>query len=897
MNKAFSPKALWAFVVFPQIFSIAYASISLGIPNIKAMIFPFAITSFSSLYFGFYAYKKGEAERINPKMFLAISVIYACFILYSVVNGVETSYLQNYISPKLVFILANMVSVLYGIIGFCNSTTSPGKTYKVSKYAIGLFIIPLIWFLAFNSLGGMNANAVAMTLIIAGGYMALFFTTKMLFIWRLNKAPLSLDNQPSKNYYTAAITIGITMPLLGLAINQGTGTSWNTDGISTGIFGNFGHPLFFIIAAVNGILLLLTKVKDSRLRLFLFYLKSAGYTYVLYFFVVFLPLIPMGVYGIVLGGLGLLILAPAMLTILQGYHLIKEGAILKKSWNLGRVLSVFFIGIITIPLCMGITISGDKANFKAAIEYLQQNDSEEVKPVNLARLQRTLKNIKSNLRFVSGRFEFSETNTPIINNLYSTYVLDKKIILKENVLRLENLFFDKGNNIAELSLSNPSIVSNNVGILEADSSTKYDEKSGVYKSWVNLKLQNNTSETNGEYKTTFTLPEGAYITDYYLDVLGTRKEGILTDRRAALFMYQKIVNTRRDPGLLHYIGKNTLELRVFPFMASELRVTGFEIIHSKKFTLELDGKAIALGGDDKQKEIKVNGAVLLTAEQKTKLSPIVRKPKYYFVIDSSKNSSVDWHLSQVREYTKINNINSADVIFASHKLQKFPPSEISQAKYKAECGFNLHMAVRTILSNEDKNAFPIIIAVSDNIESAVMPYNVYSLSKSFPESSYYYALNHNLSLKPYSFEDNKFGNSIDKPIIAPILDYNGVYVLDNGANEVVLTDEFMDTFKTTNNQYEAAMYINALISAGKTDSIDLLRASFRGRILTPQNAFIVVETSEQERELLSLQEKLLSNNELTPTVTLDEPSLVSCIIIFLVVVFIVSQKKSFQRDL
>ena len=890
MKKVFSPKGLWTLVVLPQIFSITYVSISIGISNIATVILPLSIISLSCLYFAVYAYKKGEEERISPKMFLVISIIYACLILYAAANTAEITHMKGYVSPRLIFILTSMVSVLYGIIGFCDSTMSQGNTFKVSKHTLGLIAIPLIWFLAGNFLGGVNTNTTIMTIIVALCYIVLFFLTKFLFLWKRDRAPLAVDTEPSEKYYTAAVIIGIVLPFFGLALNQSF-TGGINGGISAGVFGDFSHPLFLIIALVNGSLLLVPRVKDSRLRLLLFYLKSAGYTYILYFFIVFIPILPVGVWGITVFGLGLLVFAPAMVTIFQGYHLIKEGIILIKTWSKGIVLGVFLFGILTIPLFMGITIYGDKANFKFAVEYLETKDADKVNPVNLSRLQRTINNINSNILLVRGDFGFSMTNTPILSNIYSSYVLDKKIISKENVIRLENLFFDKGHNMEELSLSDPSIVSSSVRILEADSITSFDENLGVYKSWVNLKLQNFSSEGNGEYKTEFKLPEGAYITDYYLNVLGTKKEGILTDRRAALFMYQKIVNTRRDPGLLHYIGKNTLELRVFPFGANEIRETGFEILHSKKFTLELDGKAISLEGDDKQKEIMTNGAVLLTSEQKTQLPSVVRKAKYYFVIDNSKNSAVDWHISQIKEYTELNNITTADVIFASHILQKCALSELSLIKYKSERGFNFNLAVRDILSKEDKNNFPIIIAVSDNLPSAVMPYDAFTLSKSFPESPFYYSLNHNLTLKPYSFEANKGENSIDKPVVMPILDYKGVYVLDNDENELVITDGFNNTFKSANNQYENALQIHTLLSSGNTDSLDLLRASFRARILTPQNAFIVLETQEQERELLDLQEKLLSSNETSPTVTLDEPSLISCIVILLVIVFISKRKK------
>jgi hypothetical protein len=749
------------------------------------------------------------------------------------------------------------------------------KQMPILLSVIGLILVPLSWYLGMNYIFGINSKSVMITVIGACGYGLIFFIIKLILKGRHIRASFNSDNPPSSKYNTAAFITAFVLPLAGLIINQ-----------SFSAFGDFSHPLFYIIAAVNGILLLLPKSNNTRLRLAMFYLKSVGYTYILYFFIIFLPITPLGFVGIIFYGLGLLIFAPAMVTLLQGYHLLKEWVILKKTWNNWLVAAVFSLGIITLPLCMAVTFYFDKGNFNTAAQYLEQNDYTKISVVNLNRLQRTLKNIKGSMK-VSGRtFGFSDGNTPIISGLYTRLVLDNKIISQENVMRLENLFFDAGHNITERNLSDPSFVRNTVRILDANSETRYDEKSGVYKSWVNLKLENYSSSGNSEYRTEFTLPEGAYISDYYLNVLGKRKEGILTDRRAALFIYRKIVNTRQDPGLLHYIGRNTLELRVFPFAANEVRETGFEILHSQKLTLNLDDKTISLGGDNEQKEIEVDGALLLTSAQKSHLKLVERKPKYYFVIDSSKNSDIAWHIDQIKKYTVLNHIDIADVIFASYKLDKYSLSDISQAKYKAEGGFNLNAAVRTILSSKSTEDFPIIIAVSDNILSAVLPFNINSLSKKFPESSYYYALNHNLTLSPYSFDNNNLGNSIDKPIITPILAYNGIYVQNNDKSEVVLTDKLKNTFTPTGNQYKDAILLNAMVSSEKSDSLELLRGSLRSRILTPQTAFIVVETQDQERELLDVQEKLLSSNGSTPTITLDEPSLTICIILLMLVVLI-----------
>jgi hypothetical protein len=206
------------------------------------------------------------------------------------------------------------------------------------------------------------------------------------------------------------------------------------------------------------------------------------------------------------------------------------------------------------------------------------------------------------------------------------------------------------------------------------------------------------------------------------------------------------------------------------------------------------------------------------------------------------------------------------------------------------------MAANDILRNEDASSFPIIIAVSDNMPSAVLPRNIHSLSGKFPESLYFYALNHNLTLTPYSYEDNKAGYSVTEPMVTPILDYDGKYVLNNNKSELVLTDASEVQPVLTGNQYEDAILLDALqqkeLLAGKIDSVELVRASFRSKILTPQTAFMVVETKEQEKELLDLQERFLNNKFDAPTVTLDEPPFAVSIILFALVILMLKLKKT-----
>ncbi|HYE11049.1 MAG TPA: MSEP-CTERM sorting domain-containing protein, partial [Patescibacteria group bacterium] len=498
MKKIFSPLFIIAFVTLPQLLSLGYLSAAFGPANIQSMIIPLIAIFFVSIFFMVYAYRIRREEVIRTKVFAVISAVYTVIIAISILFGPESFFLNTSTSPKLIFIAACMISVIYGIMGLAYNTTPPGKACDIARYVVGIVFTPFIWFLGINFVSGVNANAITLILIIASIYALIFFIIKLFFIWRLRKTPFSFDAIPPKKYYIAVTVIALCMPLLGLLVNQ-TFSDFGIGNNSVGLFGNFSHPMFYIIAVLNGILLLVPPIKNKRLRLMLFFFKSAGYTYILYFFVVFIPLLPLGLVGIIFYGLGLLVLTPLFVALLQGYHLVKEWIILSKSWSLWQVTAVFCIGIIALPLCITATVWGDRANFATAAQYLEQKDLSHSSPVDLKKLQRTLDNIEDNLQTTRGMLGISSNNTPILSQLYTRLILDGKILSQDNVLTMENLFFDAGHDLTSNNLSNPDIVNNNVRLLDAVSETRFDDKIGVYRSWINLKLENAPYADNGEY--------------------------------------------------------------------------------------------------------------------------------------------------------------------------------------------------------------------------------------------------------------------------------------------------------------------------------------------------------------------------------------------------------------
>jgi len=62
----------------------------------------------------------------------------------------------------------------------------------------------------------------------------------------------------------------------------------------------------------------------------------------------------------------------------------------------------------------------------------------------------------------------------------------------------------------------------------------------------------------------FPLPEEAAITDFAMYVDGKRISGKILDKNKARKVYEDIVRSMRDPGLLEYVGRNMFKARVYP---------------------------------------------------------------------------------------------------------------------------------------------------------------------------------------------------------------------------------------------------------------------------------------------------------------------------------------------
>ena len=196
-----------------------------------------------------------------------------------------------------------------------------------------------------------------------------FMWTTCLFLFlfaQLIHALLTAQSRWSAAARSAAATVilAVIAPQAGLILNK----------LFYNVFGDFNSAWFFIIAAVNGLSLLFDMSK-TRFKLPLFYIRAAGFVYVAYFTVVFSPYMFFGLIGVLYYGLGLLVFAPAAISLKQAIMLLKDMKLLSRVYKKPVIAAVAALGFLTLPTLLSANFYIDRVNFQNAARYVSGGES------------------------------------------------------------------------------------------------------------------------------------------------------------------------------------------------------------------------------------------------------------------------------------------------------------------------------------------------------------------------------------------------------------------------------------------------------------------------------------------------------------------------------------------
>ncbi len=761
-------------------------------------------------------------------------------------------------------------------------------------------------------------NAAFKTVLSVGAFAVgplafLFFLARSIYI-------LTQRREDKEVGILMRVLLTIVLPLLGLAVNSGLFFGTFSSQREEGIFGNFNSPWFYGLALLNGLLLCLpAEGLAPRWRLALLVGRSAMLGYTGYFFLVFLPWLPLSVLAIILIGTGFLMLAPLMLLVVHLSALGDDLAALQAYYSPVVHRLALVSGALVLPLAVTASYYHDRRVLHAALEYTYTPDYTKHYDLDASALARTLAVVQGH-KDNSWDF-FMGSQQPYLSAYFNWLVLDNLTLPESKITDLQKLFIgDKQENAARRwsSWTPPTNFAEDQGaavgqpqLRQLSARSTFDAKQQAWVSWVDLEIANtDASRQTAEYSTVLTLPAGCWVGDYYLDINGRREPGILAERKAATWIYTQIVNehTSHDPGLLSYIGPDRLSLRVYPVVGAAVRRTGIQLLHKEPFVLAIGERSVQLGTPATAPSVVApiatpGGAVVyLSAAAKRQLPLVQRQPYYHFLLDVSagQQGHKAGYVQRVQRFLRDKPLpGKAQFSLVNTYTTPVPAGADWQPalqNFANAGGCYLTGAVRRTLAAAQLHptaTYPRLIIVTDSLQDAVLATDFADLQAAYPESDEFYVLRPEGQLESHSLRQ-----ASHQPMrVAPVPDSAAampvaVRAWPNAAHaQAYLPDTDEATLVLP---YPAAplavpagaptRWLTGLLLHGFTQwqslhpeatergHVPFIKASFQASILTPLTAYLVLENEAQKAALRRKQDEVLAANSNLDAQETEPPS-------------------------
>jgi hypothetical protein len=801
--------------------------------------------------------------------------------------------------------------------------TPKEKEHSLPRTILGAVLVPGFWYLVLNlgipffkSLFGSAYMSVFnkkfighifLILAIGSTIAFLFFAVRLAYLMLLKK-PLA---EYRRAYLYKAFFL-IVLPLLCFAVYNGFMSPGRAMHQVFNFLGDLSHPWYYIMAAVNGILLSLPAFQNRGLRLGLFLAKSITYSFVFYFFIAMLPFLPFSIPAIIAFGLGVLMLTPLVVMVVHTQSLTTDYQFLKEQYVPGILLSIFLAGFLVLPLGITGKFMYNRATLNRMLAYVYKPDFSVDSPASIDRsaARRTLDSIKEYKRATAA---FIPERKPYITPFYRWLVLDNMTLSNGKIQVLERIFW--GASDVKVQETGDVVSPGPAPTIAAIKTESSPSENGQYsRSWIHLEIKNRSARQR-EYLTRFRLPAGVWISDYYLKIGNERVRGILTDKKSATWVYQQITSERKDPGIVYYIENGEIALRVFPVEGGQTRYTGFEVVHRGPVRIDIDRHPITLapaGNSEQEQAVSAldGKVVFIPKREKSKLPRFIRKPYYHFILDCSAGTGAkrDGSLARIRKLLdrRETNAGTARVTLVNYRMSTFDLShgwEDKVRQFPAEGGFYLERAFKSILFRnyqEGSKGYPVLVVVSDNLRNAIFTGSMDGFLPLLPEKDTYYELDSSgrLNSRPLAASrieaNGKHLDRIPRHVLAWPDDKSPIAFLpDDNQATIVLKPSVLETsaadlrgISWENGLMLQGMWMNMELFPSKTEgnSLSLIKQSFRTGIMIPLTSFIALENEAQRQALLRKQERVLSANkslDIGEESEMSEPGMAIMIIVLL----------------
>jgi len=359
-------------------------------------------------------------------------------------------------------------------------------------------------------------------------------------------------------------------PLAGLCLNQ-----------SVPFPVDFQAPIIYLLAILNGIVLMLPVVRSLFWHRAIWLAQCVLFPFSAYFFLVFLPWLPLSLFAVIAAGAGFLMLVPLVLGIAHAYRL-ADG--FREEVRDGRAWPVALLGLGAVLLLPALGLDSawhDRVALDDALAYLYSPDYRHdiTFPGGLPALASALQHLRE---VKHGIF------LPFLTPLYDRIVFHGLVLPDAKIDELQAAFFGeaavaqagvflRSRNPGDNTWPAPLSPSRDV-ILDNVQVTAQPE--GASSTARLLLTMRNLGPGGAEFSATIHLPEGVYMSGFALQMNGDFVPARIVERKTAQWVYEKIATARCDPALLVYDSRASLSLRVSPFAAGEIRQARLDLVYA-----------------------------------------------------------------------------------------------------------------------------------------------------------------------------------------------------------------------------------------------------------------------------------------------------------------------------
>ncbi|MBL7115169.1 MAG: MSEP-CTERM sorting domain-containing protein [Kiritimatiellae bacterium] len=539
-----------------------------------------------------------------------------------------------------------MPSLFYAALRLACFPVRLNRAVDVGLSVLALVLVPTAWFAGMHMAHWLfrvrDPSVIVMIILSVGSTVILL----MAFLRILAYSYMGL-RRLKWGRVAMLIVAGLIAPVGGLILNHHVSFPYD-----------FQSKTVYVLTGLNALFLLLPFSEKSSRGVAAWCLRSALYPFTLYFFVVFLPFLPLALPALFAFGAGFLILAPTLLFIVHTRTLFDEGKVLAAGLGTTRVVVLFSVCVAIIPLGYTGRAIVDKLALSSALDVAYRPDYETGNiPVYRSALKRTLLRLHA---IKQGNY------LPFITDWYDHIVLDGMILPDRKAQHIETMFFGGPLQYRRVDSSfrdlfgsasrrrrnrnrnRVRLPSRNVQL--AGWETKISESNNTTTATVVLSLENKGG-TGSEYVADLTVPDGVVISGYWLHIGEERVPGRIFEKKAAMWVYHMIRDrVRRDPGMLVYTGNNQIRLNVFPFAAKEWRTTeiAFSFPTGLSPHIRIGSEEVALAEEQPKSDNaflckgSIRDTLVIPSSRAAALPAVQRQSYVHFVVDFSEAAETGW---------------------------------------------------------------------------------------------------------------------------------------------------------------------------------------------------------------------------------------------------------------